>query len=280
MYRIDRVGSFIKRDEKMKNQFNRQIHTVAVLMLLFLASSGFVGAQKYPASKNYPFSISAGFTSLTITGNNPNNTQYASPSEQEYGGGFMGMQPGYGLMFEYSLDEERHFKIPIGIDYFNMRSASRSVYNDYISILYEQLAENKYDLFSVYSGMNWFFYRLTSVNVNFFVGAELRGNFISEGKFDRSTTYKDIKTGRIDSVIQGSETKEAATRIGLNLKAGFEGEVRGPWFIHVALGYGFMNLFGKDDNHGNLFVTKENPLNKKEVSVNPLYFTFMIQYRF
>ncbi len=280
MYRIDRVGSFIKRNEKMKNQLIKQMLTVFGLMIVFVASSGLAGAQKYPASKNYPFSISAGFTSLTITGNNPNNSRQQSIDEQQYDGGFMGMQPGYGIMFEMALDEGRHFKIPIGFDLFNMRSASRSIYNDYQHTLYEGLAENKYDLYSIYSGMNWFFYRLPSVNVNFFVGAELRANFISEGTFDRTLTYKNLQTGKIDSVVQGSATKESATRIGLNLKAGFEGEVRGPWFIHVALGYGFMNLIGKDNAHGNLFVTQEKKKNKEELTVNPLYFNFMIQYRF
>lgn len=248
--------------------------------LVFVASNGILSAQKYPASLNYPFSISAGFTSLTITGNNANNSRGYSKDEQEYGGGFMGMQPGYGLMFEFALDEARHFKIPVGIEYYNMKSASRNIYNNYQNLIYEQLAENKYDLFSVYSGMNYFFYRLPSVNVNFFVGAELRANFLSEGNFERTTTYKNMQTGKIDSVTQESATKESAARIGLSLKAGFEGEVRGPWFIHVSLGYGSMNLIGKDDAHGNLFVTQEKKENKKEVAVNPLYFTFMIQYRF
>ena len=98
---------------------------------------------------------------------------------------------------------------------------------------------------------------------------------------------RDIKTLIADTIIQRVEVfngKSAATRLGAMARLGIEGEIYYPVFVNTSVGWGAMNLLGRDTRstaEGGLgeLLTPVPQNESGEAILYHLNFTFMVQVR-
>jgi ribosomal protein S6 len=132
------------------------------------------------------------------------------------------------------------------------------------------------------AGFEWSFIEFPWAFARAYVGAEARLLFVGENSITR-----DIKTLVADTIIQRVEVfngKSAATRLGAMARIGIEGEIYYPVFVNTSVGWGAMNLLGRDTRstaeggRGELLT----PVSQNESGEAILYhlnFTFMVQVR-
>jgi hypothetical protein len=227
------------------------------------------------------FRVAAGLSTDWITSDNPAvyrlaSTQNALP-EETYGGAFDGAQMGWGLRGYIDLDKQKKFRIPVGLDYFMYKGAQSIVGETYsIRVTHENA------LTAALAGFEWSFVEFPWAFARAYVGAEARMLFVGE-----NTITRDSKTLVADSIVQRVEVfngKSAATRLGAMARLGIEGEIYYPVFVNTSVGWGAMNLLGRDTRstanggRGELLT----PVSQNEAGEGVLYhlnFTFMVQVR-
>ena len=72
--------------------------------------------------------------------------------------------------------------------------------------------------------------------------------------------------------------QETATRLGMGLRIGVDGEVFAPWYVNISAGYNAFNLLGRNDSRGELF-TPSNLSEKVESIIGAIATTILIQYK-
>jgi hypothetical protein len=224
-------------------------------------------------NKNY---LTAGIVTTWIIGDNPNSAPFFERDPDKpavYGGSLNGVQAGLGLKYGFVLDDQGDFVIPIGFDYTDFNSSERTpvtrdwtIYVDY-----------KVNAYSLSTGLNWFFYKFSNVNVRSYLGFLIKGNYIEHGT---KTTKEHFRSN--DSLyIKTERIKDDIFRLGAEITLGFEGEIYEPIFINVVAGLGCLNLLGRNDSRGNLFVAMPSANDSKKETIT-FYnsITFMLTYKF
>lgn len=227
------------------------------------------------------FRVAAGLSTDWITSDNPAvyrlaSSQNTSP-EETYGGAFDGAQMGWGLRGYIDLDKQKKFRIPVGLDYFMYKGAQSIVGETYsIRVTHENA------LTAALAGFEWSFVEFPWAFARAYVGAEARLLFVGE-----NTITRDSKTLVADSIVQRVEVfngKASATRLGAMARLGIEGEIYYPVFVNTSVGWGAMNVLGRDTRttanggRGELLT----PVSQNETGEAVLYhlnFTFMVQVR-
>ncbi len=223
------------------------------------------------------YKIGAGLNVFSIVaGDNNLNTASLMPIASEEGdlviGGQMGGgHPGYHIQFTAYLDKEEDYKIPIGVSHNFLNAAqTRPAASQGILTRYN----HNIDLIKINAGFQFAFWDLDSSEAKVYIGPEFMYSFITNSlyveKFDNlSPNEPDIEVARL--------SKANATRIGGMIRLGVEGHLHQRVYINVGLGLGVLNLFGRDDERGELF-TYTNKIEVQESYVTFLDFSLVIQY--
>ncbi|HLP28811.1 MAG TPA: hypothetical protein VK147_09230 [Candidatus Didemnitutus sp.] len=229
------------------------------------------------------FRIAAGLSTDWITNDNPAVQRIASAGEElpddkvTAGGGFDGAQMGWGLRAYADLDKQKKFRIPLGFDFFSF-SGTQTVNSELFNIR----VTHSNQLYTGFTGFEWSFIEFPWAFARAYIGAEARVLIVGENTI--SSTRNVVVGDTIQSSSQMYNGKPSATRFGALARLGIEGEVYYPVFINTSVGWGAMNILGRDDRptseggRGEL-LTPVSLNEPAESIVYHLNFTFMVQVR-
>jgi hypothetical protein len=249
-----------------------------ILLVLFLPLVLVASAQG-----QVRFRVAGGLSTDWITNDNPaaqwmvTGGGEAPEDELVIGGGYDGAQMGWGLRFYADLDKQKKFRIPFGFDYFSYRGA-QSLNAERFSIR----LTNANDLYTTFTGFEWSFIEFPWAFARAYVGAELR--LLVVGANTTTSTQSVIVRDSLETTEILLNAKPSATRLGALARIGIEGEVYYPVFINTSVGWGAMNLIGRDETPtaegGRGELLTPSSLNEAgESIVYHLNFTFMVQVR-
>lgn len=249
-----------------------KLRFLSVMALLILGSSGVLHSQSRLFDN---VSISAGVTAIQILGNNPATAtmiERDSTKPQIFGGSFDGPQPGISFMLDFSLDEQRKYVIPVGIEHNFFEGLER------VPIAKDVTARFRHtnQLTTLKTGFRYSFMKFPFANVIAYTALDARFTFVHQGDY-----YQSIEYEQYDSLeVYEAKTKDAATRIGGALRIGFEGDIYEPWYIVCDASWGIMNLLGRDDTRGQLLTPNTRFEKLVESYVYTFNFQILLQYRF
>ena len=245
-----------------------------LLMLVIILASTVTAAHA-----QVRFRIATGLSTDWITNDNPavyrlTGTGDPLDSEAGFGGGFDGVQFGWGLKGFADLDKQKILRIPFGIDYFNYHGAQAI-----LAPSYEITVTHTVNMFTPYAGFEWSFVEFPLAYARAYIGAETRLTYLPSNEVRYQEWYANGDTK--DSTFS---TKEAAARLGGMIRLGIEGEIYYPVFVNTSVAWGVMNLIGRDmrstaeGGRGELLTASK--LNESgEGLIYHLNFTFMVQIR-
>lgn len=227
------------------------------------------------------FRVAGGLSTDWIVNDNPAvyRLVVAADSERPLGGAFDGAQFGMGVKAYADLDKQKHFRIPFGIDYFSYSGAQSTLTNNF-----QVTVRHSTELWAGVLGFEWAFVEFPYAFARAYAGIEARATVVSPNQITNYSKTYTPESGWVSSqnTFQG---KDGVTRLGGMLRLGVEGELYYPVFINSSIGYGVMNLFGRDmrstgaeGGRGELLT----PTRLNETSEGLLYhvnFTFMVQVR-
>ncbi|MBI2794945.1 MAG: hypothetical protein HYX66_09900 [Ignavibacteria bacterium] len=231
------------------------------------------------ASSQVRYRVAAGLSTDWITNNNPATyriTGHSSDldSNKPFGGGFDGMQMGWGIKGFIDIDKQKRFRIPVGLDYF-MYSGAQS----FGATRYRLTARHEVDLYTGIVGFEWAFAEFPMAFARAYIGGEARLLYVTPNVYQ--VTFEIRDSILIDRTVY---PKPAATRLGAMVRLGIEGEVYYPVFVNTSVAWGAMNLVGRDEVPGTNggrgeLLTVNSDLEGAESIVMHLNFTFMVQVR-
>lgn len=228
------------------------------------------------------FRVAAGLSTDWITNDNPATYRIAGTGDQAdtnagFGGGFDGMQIGWGIKAFADLDKQKITRIPFGVDYF-LFSGAQSIQ----SSTFKVNVKNEVNVLSYHGGFEWSFVEFPLAYARAYLGAEARVTSVSANTLTFREQYFNTAPP-IDST-RVTSGKPSATRLGGMLRLGIEGELYYPVFINTSVAWGVMNLIGRDTTptweggRGELLT----PFSLNEAGESLIYhlnFTFMVQVR-
>ena len=259
----------------------RTLTTISV-RLLILTIGCVLAHQAAFAQSQLRFRVAGGLSTPWITNDNPATYRIAgngdpTDSTAGFGGGLDGMQIGWGLKGFADLDKQKVYRIPFGFDFWSM-SGTQTIQGN----RFEISVRHDVEMYSGHMGFEWSFVEFPLAYARAYVGAEARLTHVGPNSIRTYEEYRstDPPTIRDNTVSR----KEAATRIGGMVRLGIEGELYYPVFLNTSVGWGVINLFGRDTRptweggRGEL-LTAVGLNESGESYVHMLNFTFMIQVR-
>lgn len=224
------------------------------------------------------YRVAAGLSTDWITSSNPAVERLASSNENvSAGAGFDGAQMGWGVKVFADLDKQKKFRIPIGFDYF-LYGGTQAINGTNYSVRVRH--ENQ--LMALSTGLEWSFVEFPWAFARAYLAGEARFVHVSTSQI-RTDSKVLVRDSIVANVVE-IDGKPAAWRIGAMARIGIEGEIYYPVFLNTSVGWGAMNLIGRDtrptaqDGRGELLT----PTSLNEAGEGILFnlnFTFMIQVR-
>ncbi|MBK6419894.1 MAG: hypothetical protein IPH85_00295 [Ignavibacteria bacterium] len=249
-----------------------------ILLVLFLPVVLVASAQG-----QVRFRVAAGLSTDWITNDNPAAQWMVTggndvPEEEAvFGGGFDGAQMGWGLRAYADLDKQKKFRVPLGFDYFTY-SGTQTIKSERFNVR----VTHSNELYTCFTGFEWSFIEFPWAFARAYIGAEARVLIVGENTI---SSTRNVLVGDTLQTTSGSYNgKPSATRLGALARLGIEGEVYYPVFINTSVGWGAMNLIGRDETptaeggRGELLT----PVSRNEPAESIVYhlnFTFMVQVR-
>ncbi len=233
------------------------------------------------------FRVSGGLSTNWIVSDNPAVQRIVANTEgsvlepdqpASIGGAFDGNQIGYGIRLYADLDKQKLFRIPFGFDLFMMRGSQ-----SYIAPNFGVLARHSTDLYSFHAGFEYAFVEFPLAFARAYVAAELRGTMVTnDNLYIRLQTIN--QEGQLTTSERNITGKPDAFRFGSMIRLGLEGEIYYPVFLNTSVGYGALNLLGRDTRpttaggRGEL-LTPDRISEGPEQVLQHVNFTFMFQVR-
>lgn len=259
---------------------NIRLGFLLAAIVAFIALAIPTNAQDEPVKQSKPnlerhfkYQLSLGYTGLILFSDNPGAKpmlERDSTKKQVVGGSFDMAQPGLQFQLLYPIDKAEKWKVPIKFEHYFFHAAEIVPLSRYIR--YD--LEHKVQITAISLGLNHYFFKAPFANVNFFAGAEIKANMLSDNEYNYFQDHK-IDDTRDTSVTLSP--KKACQRIGAAFHLGFEGEVESPVYVIANAAVGSMNLIGKDDERGELLTILN--YEDKESTVFYWQIVFAIQYR-
>ena len=232
----------------------------------------------YASAQGTDIKLGIGFSSAWINGDNP--ARYflypeilqGQPADSVVvlpGGSLDGQQPGIGLRARFGLGDSSRFRMMLGADYVFYRGNWRIPLDNGSVYLHHNV-----DMATGILGAEYVAVEFTPI-VRLYTAAELRAAYLHSTYFNWEFRTSD------GSVIQQRETtagKPSTFRLGAALRVGLEGEFEENIFVDTSVGYGAINLMGRDDVRGQL-LTSNNYLETKEDIVGNILFSIILMYR-
>jgi len=227
------------------------------------------------------YRVAAGISTDWITSDNLATARIASSGEgtgsDVYGGAFDGAQMGWGLRIYADLDKQKKFRIPVGVDY-NSFTGAQSINGQSYSLRVTHANE----LWTPFTGFEWSFVEFPWAFARVYAGVEARLARVGANTITREG--KLFVNNELVETYDQFNGKPAAWRLGALARLGIEGEIYYPVFVNTSIGWGAMNLVGRDfrptseGGRGELLT----PVSLNESGEALLYhvvFTFMVQVR-
>jgi len=228
------------------------------------------------------FRVAAGLSTDWITNDNPGVYRIAGTGDESdtnagFGGGFDGMQMGWGIKAFADLDKQKILRIPFGLDYFDYTGV-QSIQSQNFKVR----VQHDVDIYSYYGGFEWSFVEFPLAYARAYLGAEARVTTVSANTIEFREQYFNT-TPPVDTV-RTTSGKPSATRLGGMMRLGIEGELYYPVFLNTSVSWGVMNLIGRDTTPtwegGRGELLTPFPVNEAgESLIWHLNFTFMVQVR-
>lgn len=248
----------------------------------FILTAVLVAMLSVGAQAQIRFRLASGLSTDWITNDNPavyplTGSNDTSNPNRPYGGAFDGAQVGWGVRGYVDLDKQKTFRIPVGVDVFYYNGAQSIVGSNY-----KFRAEHSNTLISSFTGFEWSFVEFPLAFARAYLGGEARFLYVNANTITREGT--NIINGEAFSYSSSFSGKSSAFRVGAMARLGIEGEIYYPIFLNTSVGYGVMNLIGRDSRstaqggRGELLTPR--PLNESgEGLLYNMNFAFMIQIR-
>lgn len=183
-----------------------------------------------------------------------------------------------GIKAYADLDKQKHFRIPFGIDYFSYSSAQSTVSQNF-----QVTVRHSTQLYTGLVGFEWAFVEFPYAFARAYAGIEARAVYVAPNEISyQSKTYTPDQGWITTTSV--SNGKKGVMRMGGMLRLGVEGELYYPFFINSSIGYGVMNLIGRDTQNtasgvrGQL-LTPTSLNESTEGYLHHVNFTFMLQIR-
>lgn len=228
------------------------------------------------------FRLASGLSTDWITNDNPavyplTGSSDTSNPNRPYGGAFDGAQVGWGIRGYVDLDKQKTFRIPVGVDVYYYNGAQSIAASNY-----KFRAEHSNTLVSSFTGFEWSFVEFPLAFARAYLGGEARFLYVNANTITREGT--NIINGEAYTYSSSFSGKSSAFRVGAMARVGIEGEIYYPIFLNTSVGYGVMNLLGRDSRstaqggRGELLTPRA--LNESgEGLLYNMNFAFMIQVR-
>ena len=244
----------------------RHFRIILVLAILTFATTFSEAEIKWSAG--------FGIRTFTILGNTPNSSpmvQRDTNLAQFIGGGFNHPNSAIAFMGYATFGKDGDFVIPFGFEYYEMISRERVP----ISKKTTAFLRNTIPVPTALIGFNYMLFKFGFADVKAFIGVELNGNFNQSPDF-----YRRIEYGELDSItVIQNKPKKPATRLGGDIKIGFDGNVYKRLALNANIGFGYQNLLFRDDARGELY-TPTRIEESKESLVPVLKIGLILRYRF
>lgn len=255
---------------------HRKVWIIGAVVVLLVAAVGTTEAQ-------IRYRVATGLSTDWITSDNPAVYRLASSDtttnpENEFGGALDGMQVGWGVRMYADLDAQKKFRVPFGLDVYMFSGVQAVNSSDYKLRL-------RHDV-NVYTGIIGFEYSFIEFPLAYaraFAGVEVRPLYVAPNRIVNDLT-KVSPEGQIVTTHSEYNGKPGRFRVGGMARIGIEGEIYYPVFLNTSVGYGVMNLLGRDsdptnpDFQGEL-LTPRNTNEFTEQMLTHVNFTFMVQVR-
>lgn len=213
---------------------NRTLTLAAVAAIILVIGSLSAQAQ-------IRYRVAGGLSTAWIINDNPATDRIvpATDSLEYFGGGFDGMQVGFGIRFWADLDKQKTFRVPIGIDYYNFEGAqTQTSSTNSIAIRHNM------DVIATTIGFEAALIEFPFAFARMYAGIEARPTFFSASNVDVRLVTKSTDTTIV--VEQSYSNKESQFRLGALGRLGIEGELIYPVFVNTSVGVGALNLIGRD----------------------------------
>lgn len=213
---------------------NRTMTLSTVIAILLIAGTLSTQAQ-------IRYRVAGGLSTAWIINENPATDRIvpATDSLEYFGGGFDGMQVGYGIRFWADLDKQKTFRVPIGIDYYQFEGAqTQSSSTSSIAMRHEM------DVIATSIGFEAALIEFPFAFARMYAGIEARPTFFSASTVDVRLVTKSTDTTIVDE--RTFSNKPSQFRLGALGRFGIEGELIYPVFVNTSVGVGALNLIGRD----------------------------------
>lgn len=213
------------------------------------------------------FSYAAGLKTAQILG-----VHQAKDPLREQGGGYRLMQSGLELKSTYYIDDDNKFRIPLTLDYIFFRSIETISYRSETDRYTHDV-----NILSLSTGLNYSFAYFYTANAWVYAGLEFTGNYFHNVSYDYliQSNIDETEIFRISEELRTPNNE--IWRFGTLAKLGFEAELEKRLMINFSLNLHLVNLLGRDDSTGELFVVSS--LDDTESYLTFLNISLLLQYR-
>jgi len=240
------------------------------IFLIVLLLTVFAGESRAKVK----FSVSTGLRTFSILGNNPNSSpmiQRDTNKPQFIGGGLGQVNSGVAVMGYAEFGEEGDIVIPFGFEYSELIARERIP----ISRKTTAYLRNTIVTPSVLLGFNYKFYRFPFADVKAYVGMEVDGFFFQSPQFYRRIEYKLLDS----NFVIDNKPKVPATRLGGDVKLGFDGRIIDNFYLNASVAIGVANLLFRTDSRGELLSPTAIDETKESI-VATMRFGLVLRYSF
>lgn len=253
---------------------------IGLLAMVFVFSVNHADAQ-------IRYRLAGGLSTDWITSDNPAVYRFASADtaanpENEFGGALDGMQVGFGIRMYADLDAQKKFRVPVGIDMYTF-SGVQALNSSTPTGTYKLRLRHDVDIFTGIVGFEYSFMEFPLAYARVFVGGEIRPLYVAPNKISKDEFVTE-GGGIVYETHEEFNGKDGAFRVGGMLRLGIEGEIYYPVFLNTSVGYGVMNVIGRDtrstQDGGRGELLTPRPSNERtEQMLSHVNFTFMVQVR-
>jgi hypothetical protein len=218
--------------------------------------------------------ISAGVVTTSILGDNRAKLPMVATNDENdayTGGSFAFTQPGLTLRANFSDEETDRLRFGLGLDYLFFSGRERLNISGGRIVQY---LRHDVNIMGFGGDLNYVLAELGFANAKIYSGIEAKMYYLHGISSEVREDWLEIDDR--DNTITHTP-KSNAFRFGGSIKAGIEGRLRKKLFVNAGIGFGFINLLGRDDTRGEL-LTPLKLFEDTESLVSTMQVYILIQY--
>ncbi|MFP4370239.1 MAG: hypothetical protein ACLFR2_11735, partial [Candidatus Kapaibacterium sp.] len=217
------------------------------------------------------YRLGLGLSTVAIIGNNPGSDSFLIDESDttRYGGAFSGPKPGIEARLSINLDKKGDIMLPIGLTY-QFYAANRTYPQGRNA---SQKIHHELNTLNLYTGLHYVILRLPLAESKIYAGMEVWNTYVHNIGYSIATNYLDPE---FRDEIEHFDTKDESWRLGGLIRLGVQGRLANGWTINTGFGISYMNLFGRDNQRGEL-LTPFDYFEVQESAVYKFHYSLLIQ---